>query len=112
MRFPKPWYRPARGLWYVTLAGRQHNLGPDRKAAFARYKELTAQPAERKVCSDSVVIIVDAFLDWTFRHRAPRTYEWYQERLQEFVRSIPPGLSIVQFKPLHVQQPANRAAHR
>lgn len=30
MRFPKPWYRPSRGVWYVTVDGKQHNLGPDR----------------------------------------------------------------------------------
>jgi len=36
MRFPKPWYREPRGLWYVTLGGKQHNLGADREQAFAR----------------------------------------------------------------------------
>ncbi len=34
--FPKPFYRSTRRLWYVQLAGKQINLGPDREAAFAR----------------------------------------------------------------------------
>ena len=31
MRFPKPWYRAQRGLWYVTLDGHQINLGSDKE---------------------------------------------------------------------------------
>lgn len=27
-KYPKPWYRPARGVWYVTIDGKQFNLGP------------------------------------------------------------------------------------
>jgi hypothetical protein len=34
-RYPKPFFRKSRQLWYVQLAGRQVNLGPDRDAAFA-----------------------------------------------------------------------------
>ena len=44
--FPKPFFRPARGLWYVQLyRGKQVNLGPDRDAAFRQYGELIARPA-------------------------------------------------------------------
>jgi hypothetical protein len=43
-KFPKPWYRSSRGVWYVTLGGMQHNLGPDRDKAFERYKRLLNQP--------------------------------------------------------------------
>ena len=39
-KFPKPWYRPSCGLWYVTLDGVQHNLGPDKDAAFKQLNEL------------------------------------------------------------------------
>lgn len=37
MQFPKPWYRPSRGVWYVTIDGTQHNLGPDPVKAKERY---------------------------------------------------------------------------
>ena len=40
--FPKPFFRPRRGLWYVQLQGRQVNLGPDERAAFAGYHQLMA----------------------------------------------------------------------
>ena len=33
MKFSKPWYRPNRGVWYVTIEGTQHNLGPDKEDA-------------------------------------------------------------------------------
>jgi hypothetical protein len=43
-KFAKPWYRPSRGVWYVTLRGKQHNLGPARETAFRRYGQLIADP--------------------------------------------------------------------
>lgn len=104
MRFPKPWYRPSRGLWYVTLNGKQHNLGPDEIAAFTQYKELLAHPPEPQVSFDCVAVVIDAFLDWTSKHRAARTFDWYQERLQWFVEFIPKDLTVAQLKPFHVQQ--------
>lgn len=39
-RSPKPWYRRERKAWFVTIDGKRHNLGPDRKAAFKRFHEL------------------------------------------------------------------------
>ena len=33
-KFPKPFYRADRGLWYVQLDGKQIKLGPDRDNAF------------------------------------------------------------------------------
>lgn len=27
--FPKPFFRQNRGLWYVQVRGKQHNLGPE-----------------------------------------------------------------------------------
>ena len=102
--YPKPFFRKSRGLWYVQIAGKQHNLGPDRTAAFERYHALMQQPAEQRVASDTVVAIIDAFLDWCQKHRAPDTYEWYRWRLQLFAQSLPRGLTVGQLKPFHVQQ--------
>ena len=36
-RFRKPFFRPARGLWYVWHDGRQVNLGADKDAAFTAW---------------------------------------------------------------------------
>lgn len=104
MRFPKPWYRQSRGVWYVTLGSKQHNLGPDRDRAFERYKELIAQ--ERRiepVETETVAAIIDRFLEWTKNHRAIRTYEWYLQRCQWFVETIG-DLHVQQLKPYHVQE--------
>jgi hypothetical protein len=79
-RTPKPWYRKDRKEWFVTVIGKRHNLGSDRKTAFQRFHELMAQPAPRTSAhSDSVLAIIDVFLDWTKKHRAPRTFDWYLE---------------------------------
>ena len=71
---PKPFFRKPRNLWYVQLNGTQHNLGPDRDAAFAAYHNLMRKPQKKRyIRSESVVAIIDSFLGYTQKHRAPDT---------------------------------------
>ena len=106
--FPKPFYRKPRNCWYVQIAGKQVNLGPDKEAAFSRYYELMQSPTTVVVpvattkCP-TMPEIADAFLDWVKQERAPRTFEFYQTRLQEFC-TRQPDLKIDDMKPFHVQQ--------
>lgn len=102
-KFPKPWFRPSRNTWFVTLGGRQINLGPDKNAAFERYKALLAKPRQAHATSDSLAGIIDAFLEWTQKHRAAETYEWYRYRLQRFIERHT-DLQLGQLRPFHVQQ--------
>lgn len=106
-KFPKPWFRPSRGLWYVTLDGVQHNLGPDEQAAQTQYFQLLAHRPEpgqrpREAVTQSVAVLIDEFLGWCQKHRAPRTYEWYQIRLQSFLKTIPGKLPVMDLKPFHL----------
>ena len=98
MKFPKPWFRSGRG-WYVTLDGQQINLGTDRKNAFKEYKSLLNE----KRPNGSVVVLIDSYLEWCEKHRAPDTYRWYKDRLQDFAQTIP-SLLIDNMKPYHVQE--------
>ena len=111
--FPKPFFRPARGLWYVQLGGKQVNLGADQAVAFKAYHDLMARPESTPAASPAatatlqtrfVVVVVDEFLDWCQKHRAPHTYRWYKDRLNSFVQTIPAELTTDQFKPHHVQK--------
>ena len=64
-KFAKPWFRPKRGVWYVTLDGKQINLGSDRKVAFEEYARLIAVPKEqRQAPAHSLPAVIDAFLTW------------------------------------------------
>lgn len=66
-KFPKPWYRPSRDMWYVTIDGKQYKLAADKDNAFEKYKQILNRP---KLCkhnaapSYTVVAIIDKFLDW------------------------------------------------
>ena len=77
LRFPKPFYRTARGGWFVQVGGKQVNLGRDREAAFRRYHELMGRPKAdtQPVAADDVLGVLDAFLDWCSKTRpaAPTT---------------------------------------
>lgn len=101
-RFPKPWFRPSRNAWFVTLDGRQHNLGADRQAAFDEYRRLLAATPEERAGSDRVAVLIDKFLDWCSKHRAADTYRFYRDNLQKFVERYP-RLTIEQLRVYHVQ---------
>jgi integrase len=107
--YPKPFFRKSRQLWYVQLAGRQINLGPDREEAFKQYRDLMAAPTlvvPAPVAAGTatlVVVLCDKFLGWVQRHRSPGTYQWYWWRLQCFARRYP-ALTIDELKPYHVQE--------
>ena len=101
-RKPKPWYRKGEKAWYVTLNGRQINLGKDKKQAEKMFYELMARD-EPTVRSDSVTVMFDLFLDWCLKYREKRTYEFYLERLTAFARTIP-DLRVNKLKPHHVQR--------
>lgn len=101
--FPKPFFKKRRGLWYVEINRKQINLGPNREAAFAQYHQLMAQPRATPVSSESVILIIDSFLDWVKRNRAPDTYEWYRHRLQRFASKYP-DLTVSELRPFHVER--------
>lgn len=103
-KFPQPWYRPSRGVWYVTLDGRQHNLGADKDQAFERYHQLMGMGPEQRLVGTTVAEVLDAFLDWCKLHRASRTYDWYRRQLQLFLNFLPRGLHVEQMKPYHLQR--------
>lgn len=103
-KYPKPWYRPARGVWYVTLDGKQYNLGADKDQAFEQYHRLMSTPPEQRLSGDTVAELLDAFLEWCRLHRRPATYSWYQDRAQQFLDFLPRGMKVGQLKPFHMQR--------
>jgi integrase len=105
--FPKPFFKKARGVWYVEIDRRQINLGPDKDAAFEQYHKLMSKPRVATIAATrSLAALIDAFLEWTQRNRAPDTYEWYRYRLQRFVDRYP-DLTVEQLRPYHAEHWAN-----
>jgi integrase len=108
-RRPKPWFRKSHSAWFVTIGGVQNNLGRDKKLAYERFYELMGQPKQpqqsptARVDSRSITAIVNAFLDWSRKHRSPDTVEWYRYRLERFVDRYP-DLCVGELKPFHAQQ--------
>jgi integrase len=100
-RRPKPWYRKERKEWYVTINKVTHRLGESKKEAYEEFHKLMASDVE--VPSGSVWEIFDAMLEWTKTNRAPRTYDFYQERLQRFKDDVP-NMLIARLTPDHVYQ--------
>lgn len=101
--FPKPFFKKARGLWYVEINRKQVNLGADRDEAFRQYHQLMLHPREQPVSSDSLAGVIDSYLDWVQKRRSPDTYEWYRYRLQRLVSKYP-EMRVSALRPYHVEQ--------
>jgi hypothetical protein len=109
----QPYFRSARKLWYVRVNGRQVNLGPDRNDAFRNYHELmsgTSVPNSAtgslrpRVGGESVIGLIEPFLDWTQKNKAAGTYDFYVRCLTSFAKTIPRELLVSQVKPFHLHQ--------
>lgn len=112
-KFPKPWFRPARNVWYVTIDGVQHNLGSDEDAAFERYHRLMAErhsPGEVGRSGTDVGGQVDDFVEtlavkfvaWCQKHRSPATAVWYKERIESFLEHAG-DIRVANLKPFHLE---------
>ena len=86
-RRAKPWYWKARKIWCVYHNGEKILLGSDREAAFRRYHEIMAKPAEKCYPIDRGVAasLLDDFLTWTEENRARKTFTRYKDFIQSFV---------------------------
>ncbi|HET6423750.1 MAG TPA: hypothetical protein VFG20_08715, partial [Planctomycetaceae bacterium] len=90
--FPKPFFRPSRGLWYIQIEGKQHNLGSGtEEEAVERAVTLKKSLREQSpvVETQSLAALIDIFLEWVQKSRSPGTYGWFQYRLQRFVSTYP-----------------------
>lgn len=106
----EPWFRKHDGWWYyyrreggkrrpVKLVQGQEN----RDAAYDRWHKLCSQPVQQpQVSSDSATALVDLFLDWCQKNRAPGTYDIYAHHLSSFCSHIGTDLTVAELKPRHV----------
>ena len=107
-RPPKPWWHSESGEYRVMIRGQRHHLGSDKDEAERKFHELMAQPVEKPVRSDTVVVLIDEFLDWTQRNRDAGTYAWYRKHLQAFVTYLSGNglktLTTLRIRGFHVQK--------
>jgi integrase len=106
---PEPFWRQQTQCFYVQIGKKQHRLSKDRDEAYRLYHELMSRPPEQQaltpvnpIPSGQVVELLDTFLEWARKNKAPRTYAWYRENIQRFVSAIPATLTIAELKPYHV----------
>ncbi len=128
-RKPSPWYWPERRGWFTILHGQRHHLGDHPNEAPPQkckgkwvvppfidliFHTLLAKPAEKKAsevvknpgaaCSLTVAELLDKYLDWCEKNRAPLTFEWYRDHLQDFLDHLGASaqMSAADLRPFHV----------
>jgi hypothetical protein len=105
----EPFWRSDRKCYYFQVGTRQQRLSPDKDEAWRLWHEFMARPPAPapvfKPGPDTQAIeILDAFLDWCQKHKAPRTYNWYRDFFQYLTRHIPSTLKVAELKPFHLTQ--------
>ncbi len=90
----KPWLRKCNQTWYFWFNGRQLPLGKDRELAHQEFHRLMAKPQrtpnkKKRKKTITLAEVVDLFLGWCQKNRAPDTYEWYRYRLERLCRVYP-----------------------
>ena len=65
---PKPWFRKGRG-WFVTINGKQHNLGRNKEAAHQQFYRLMQMPLETQRIFASTIFARSMFSDGWIRIR-------------------------------------------
>lgn len=100
MKGPKPFYRKQTKAWYVQIGKKQHNLGKNKKEAWAKYHALMA---DRQDIEDDTTVaqLIDRYLEWCKNHRAKRTYDWYAWHLNSLLDSVGCRLKVRDIKPYH-----------
>lgn len=104
MKIPKPWKRAQTGTWYVTLDGKQHNLGDDEARAKELYADLLAKRRGAVGPEENVRKLLDAYWSWCKINLAKTTCDVRKKRLKSFAKWVPADLSTSKLRPLHIQK--------
>lgn len=100
MRESRLWFRESNGKWYTTLGGQQKCLGPSKKDAERKLRELLA----RGITTDPPVLqLFNRFLMYIKANRAPDTHTKYVRHLLPFGK-LGRSLRVSNLQPHHVQR--------
>lgn len=70
--------------------GNSLSLGKEKTSAFEQYHEIMRRPRQsQKAPGEAMVTVIDRFLEWLEKNRAPDTCAWYQAQLQLFAQCYP-----------------------
>jgi hypothetical protein len=71
-RIPKPWWNNERNAWYVTIKGKRHRLGENKKGADRAFYSLMVAEGEISQQRDHILVPdpVEALLASVQHHRA------------------------------------------
>lgn len=119
MRIPKPYWKKSHKCWYVNLGGKTVKLSADKEEAFKLYADELARSnvKEGRTSPQNVTVrdLLATFLDWTEKHKAAATWQWYRKYIigtcgktgkhkdGGFANFVSPRLLVRDLKPYHLE---------
>lgn len=119
-RKPSPWYRSERNEWWVHIHGEDHCLGkhPDDAPKPQKSKKSKRWNAPKEIETafhslmrgdkpqptndDTVIAVLDDFITWCKENREQRTWQRYEDFIQDFVKADDGGLKFGAIGALHL----------
>lgn len=102
MKQPKPFFRKFTGTWYVQIGKKQVNLGPDKRAAWAKYHEIMADRKSLSAALVTVSQLFERYLDWCQKRCSRGTYENARLYCRSFIGHVGKKFLISRLKPKHI----------
>jgi hypothetical protein len=103
-RQPKPYFRKQTRSWCFSSGGKQVNLGPDHKAAMARFHELMREKDTLKSSAKTLYDLSQGYLDWCQQNRSIATCKRHLHCLHSFISHVGEKLSVTGLRPHHLSQ--------
>ena len=101
-RQPKPWFREDRRVWCVTITGKHHNLGRNKKEAFKKFSVLMQMPKQRQPVERNSMLSTNSSTGISITAQK-RLLNGTRQHLQNFV-SAHCGLEIENLRPHDIEQ--------
>lgn len=102
MRVSKePWFRKREKRWYTTINGRQYNLGPDKAAAWKKYRQLVAKGGEPRDLT--VIDCFEQYLDGA-EGLKPNSYRNRRAILSDFAGFLGDGFKVSKLDESHLRR--------
>jgi integrase len=103
MRQPQPFWKSTHKCWYLKLNRKDVRLDPDEKKAWDLYHKIMGRQLDL-TADPRVVPLVDEFLEYAQKHKAPGTYNFYRHYVKSFADTLSPTLKVSGLKAYYLSR--------
>ncbi len=101
MRQPQPFWKSTHKCWYLKLNRKDVRLDPNEDKAWELYHKIMGRQLDL-TADPRVVPLMDEFLEYTQKHKAPGTYTFYRQYVKSFTDKLSATLKVSGIRAYHL----------